>query len=148
MDEAALRNLGDELAIRDLVARYSDAVNRRDETAWAATWAEDGRWYLGAQASEGREKIVTTWRTLMGLFEFVAQLPAHGIIEVDGDEATGRWTIQEIGRPKGGPGSSTIALYDDLYRRDAGDWRIVERRFQVLYTGPPDLSGQVFPYPG
>ncbi len=147
MDEAEFQNVSDELAIRDLVARYSDAVNRGDAEAWAETWAEDGRWVLGGQAHEGREKIVATWRTLMGFFEFVVQLPSHGIIEIDGDEATGRWTMNEIGRPKDGPGSATIAIYDDRYRRDAGTWRVLERRFQVLYTGPPDLSGRVFPYP-
>ena len=33
----------DQLAIRSLVARYCDAVNRYDAVAWAATWAQDGR---------------------------------------------------------------------------------------------------------
>ena len=33
----------DELAIRQLIARYSDAVNRYDAEAWAATWAPDTR---------------------------------------------------------------------------------------------------------
>jgi ketosteroid isomerase-like protein len=37
----------DELAIRALVARYADAVCRRDPDAWAATWAEDCKWDLG-----------------------------------------------------------------------------------------------------
>jgi hypothetical protein len=85
---------------------------------------------------------------LMELFEFVVQLPGHGIIELEGNEATGRWTLHEIGRPASGPGSATIAVYADRYRRDDVGWRFLERRFQVLYTGPPDLSGQVFPYRG
>ena len=33
--------VADELAIRELVARYADAVARRDDDAWAATWTED-----------------------------------------------------------------------------------------------------------
>ena len=34
----------DELALRNLMGRYTDAVNRRDADAWIATWAEDGVW--------------------------------------------------------------------------------------------------------
>ena len=33
----------DDLAIRDLAARYIDAVNRDDTPAWAATWARGPR---------------------------------------------------------------------------------------------------------
>ena len=48
-------NVADDLAIRDLVYRYSDAVCRRDQVAWSATWAEDGVWQLpGAPRTEGR----------------------------------------------------------------------------------------------
>ena len=38
--------LEDEQSIHRLVSRYADAVNRRDEDAWRATWADDGVWYL------------------------------------------------------------------------------------------------------
>ena len=41
-----LSNLQDELALRDLMARYVDAVNRSEAAAWGATWAEDGVWSL------------------------------------------------------------------------------------------------------
>ena len=33
--------LADELAVRALIERYADAVNRRDATDWAALWTED-----------------------------------------------------------------------------------------------------------
>ena len=41
-----MTNLEDELALRNLMARYVDAVNRYDADAWIATWAEDGVWNL------------------------------------------------------------------------------------------------------
>ena len=45
----------DDLAIRELVYRYADAVCRRDETAWADTWAQDGLWSLpGAPVASGK----------------------------------------------------------------------------------------------
>ena len=42
----------DEVAIHALVARYADAVTRREEKDWGATWAEDGD--LEAGLHEGR----------------------------------------------------------------------------------------------
>ena len=53
----------DELAIRALVARYADAVCRRDPDAWAATWAEDCRWDLGGPLASGRAETLDLWRT-------------------------------------------------------------------------------------
>ena len=36
------RNVADELALRELVTRYADAVCRRDAAAWGDTWAAEG----------------------------------------------------------------------------------------------------------
>ena len=38
--------VADELEIRQLVAAYADAVNRRDQDLWASTWAEECQWTL------------------------------------------------------------------------------------------------------
>ena len=35
----------------------------------------------------------------------------------------------------------------NAYLRVEGGWRFTERRFDVLYTGAPDLSGHTLPYP-
>jgi len=53
----------DELAIRALVARYADAVCRRDPDGWAATWAQDCRWDLGGgRVISGRTQTLNLWR--------------------------------------------------------------------------------------
>ena len=44
----------DELAIRGLLARYGDAVCRRDPQAWIATWAPDCTWDLGRRPGDAR----------------------------------------------------------------------------------------------
>lgn len=142
-----LRRVADELAIRGLVARYADAVARYDEADWIATWCEDGRWIVFGRPSEGRAKLLETWHHLMGMFDFVVQFAHQAVLEIDGDEATGRWTMSELGTPKQGEPSLMLAVYLDRYRRVDGRWRFAERRFEVLYMGPPDLSGKTFPYP-
>jgi hypothetical protein len=138
--------LADELAIRNLVARYADAVGRRDEADWARTWADDGEWHVLGNAARGREECVALWRRLMGGLDFVVQLPASGFVSVAGDRATGRWWVTEHGK-LGGGGFLSIGVYDDAYRRVGDDWRFAVRRFHGLYAGPPDMSGEPRPLP-
>jgi hypothetical protein len=136
------RRLADELAIRNLVARYADAVSQADEGAWIGTWAEDGRWTIAGTTSEGHDGLLHTWHGLMGLFERVVQLPQSGIVELAGDRASGRWQMVEIGRTGTGSASMTLGSYRDEYRRVDSVWRFDHRRFDFVYTGPPDLTGQ------
>ncbi|MCG8591309.1 MAG: nuclear transport factor 2 family protein [Proteobacteria bacterium] len=135
----------DELQIRNLVARYSDAVNRRDADAWGDTWAQDGTWRILGQAPQGRETIVKLWEQLMSGFPFVVQLPSEGVVEISGSEASGRFPLSEFGRGPDGRGVFTLGIYHDRLRRDDDGWRFSERRFQVLYSGPPDLSAEPAP---
>ena len=51
--------LDDRQLIGELIADYCDAVNRRDDVAWGATWDEDGVWslpFLGIEGIRGRAK--------------------------------------------------------------------------------------------
>lgn len=131
-----------ELAIRELVARYADAVARVDREAWLATWADDARWDLGAVSVEGKDAIGELWTRAMAGFEFVVQLPASGVIDVseDANSARGRWYLTEHGRSLDGTPMLTIGVYEDDYRQDGGVWGFACRRFQSCYAGPPDLS--------
>ena len=97
-------SVADELAIRHLVSAYADAVNRRDGSLWASTWADDGVWDLMGNAIEGKDAVVAMWNNAMGGFEFVVQLVYQGTIQIDGDTATGRWYLAEHLRPRGSAG--------------------------------------------
>ena len=140
-------SVADELEIRALVARYADAVNARDEAAWAATWSDDGVWELMGQAPSGRDAVVAFWRTAMGFFESVIQQVSEGSIVLDGDTGTGRWTINEHGRTAKGDAMLMIGVYEDRYLRTADGWRFQHRKMSPLYQGPPDLSGTFTPSP-
>ena len=140
--------IADELAIRNLVARYADAVAAKDRETWAATWAPDGEWNLMGRAAEGRESIVELWLKLIEGFSLVMQVATNGVIDVAGDRATGRWTVNEYGWTTAGGGVVTLGLYRDTYARVDGAWLFARRRFDLLYSGPPDLSGSPLPYPG
>ena len=147
LDQTELRRVADELAIRDLVARSADAVVRFDAKAWIEGWAEDARWILGGSAAEGRDAILSRWLMVMGTIDFVAQLPEYGTLDISGDRGTGRWYVTELLWFKGGNPARILGVYHDDYLRVDGAWRFEQRRFDVLYTGAPDLTGQTFPYP-
>jgi len=85
----------DELAIRDLCARYIDAINRIDDELWKSTWAEDASWSLLGQDLSGRDNLVTFWRNTMGVFNFVIMTLNSGTVDIQGDRATGRWYVKE-----------------------------------------------------
>ena len=88
--------MSDEYAIRQLVEKYADAVNRVDKEDWASTWCEDSEWDLSSMpAVSGKDAIVELWVNAMAGFPFVAQLIQNGTTEINGDTATGRWYIVE-----------------------------------------------------
>ena len=145
--EMDVESIGDELAIRDLVARYADAVARGDAEAWAATWAEDGEWHIFGQPTRGRDAVVALWKTLMGTLSFVLQVPSSGIIRIDGARGTGRWHVTEHGKRVDGAATLTLGTYQDEYCRVGDGWRFRVRRFDALYLGPPDLSARALPRP-
>ncbi len=140
----------DELAIRQLVAAYADAVNRRDEALWAGTWADDGVWDLRGNVVEGRDAVVAMWKGAMGGFSFVAQLVYQGTLEITGDRATGRWYLSEHLRPADSDtGRFTIGSYADDYIKVGGKWKFRKRSYDVLYNdeGTGNMSGTVLPFP-
>ena len=133
--------LEDEQSIHRLVSRYADAVNRRDEDAWRATWADDGVWYLpGRDAAEGVDNVVAQWAGAMARIEWVVQLIYNGVVDVDGDSATGTWYLCEHLRFGADAGMFNIGCYQDRYVKVNGDWRFAERHYTVLYN---DGSGSV-----
>lgn len=127
--------------IAGLVHRYADAVVRRDAEQWAACWADDGRWSLGAgREVTGRAAIVDLWNRAMGTLEAVVQNVYNGDVEIDGDRGNGRWYVQEHFRTAGGDAGILLAHYDDTYTAVDGRWQFASRALTIHYQGPPDLS--------
>lgn len=141
MSEAA-----EELAIRNLVARYIDAVNRYHADDWTATWAEDARWDLAGMEVNGREAISQLWTGAMASFEFAIMMLNSGTIEVSGDTASGRWYITEHIKPREGDAALTLGVYDDTYCKEGGEWKFAARVYHVIYQGAGDYSGNYNPY--
>ena len=133
--------VADELAIRNVVARYADAVWRRDGEAWEATWAPEARWSLpGGHEVTGRAKIRAAWERAMSRYPTVVQLVHQGEVIVDGDSASGRWFLAERGTTIDGDPIDHVGTYDDIYVRTADGWRFASRHFEVVAVGTAGLS--------
>jgi uncharacterized protein (TIGR02246 family) len=123
----------DRIAIRELIERYADAVNRADAEAWGATWAADGVWSLpGIAEVAGRDAIVAAWRAAMAQFAGVVFLAMPGAIEIDGDHATARSYTSET-YEAGGTVHRDCGRYDDALARRDGQWRFTRRAFRHLH---------------
>ena len=140
-----MSQLEDDIALRNLMARYVDAVHRRDGDAWIATWAEDSQWNLLGNPVDGKANILGLWQQMMGGFEFALMLPSSSLFEIDGDSASGHWYLHEYSRDLEGNTSTIISRYQDTYIKEGGQWRYKSRQYQFIYNGPADLSGDYTP---
>ncbi len=137
----------DERALQQLMARYVDAVNRRDSQAWARTWAEDGTWSIAGMEVTGRQAILDLWQQLMTGFEFAVLMPASSLLEIDGNSATGHCYLQEFTRDLEGERNLALSRYLDSYAKKKGQWYFQRRQYDFIYRGPADLGGEYTPLP-
>jgi len=94
------------MAIRGLAHAFADSVNRRDVAVFESLWDDDGVWETGAplhSIAEGSTNIAAHFLRLLEPLEFFVQVHS-GVVTIDGDRATARWSVQETGRRRdGGP---------------------------------------------
>ena len=140
-----MNSIEDELALRNLMARYVDAVNRNDAAAWASTWAADAVWNLLGAPVTGRDNILGLWQQMMSSFEFAIMMPSSCLFDITGDTASGHWYLQEYTRDLEGNGSSVLSRYVDTYVKQDGQWLYQSREYGFIYHGAPDLSGSYTP---
>jgi ketosteroid isomerase-like protein len=129
--------LGERQLISELIADYCDAVNRRDDVAWGATWDEDSVWslpFLGIEGIRGRANIVSAWKQAMGLFSFAHMMAQAGRIEVDGERALVRcYTAEVTVLADSGAEKRPCGLYEDICVKHDGRWLFQSRTFHVLH---------------
>lgn len=146
----------DEVAIRALCDRYTDAVNQRDWPVYRETWAEDGLWDLGPpvnQRKAGIEAIMAEVQRAVGGMDLFVQMPhAFTLLHLAADRAEARVTLNEVGRIRadsrdllgGADGMNILAIYTDaLVRGQDQRWRFSRREYKVLLFNGQAPQGQV-----
>ena len=145
--EERLKAVEDELSIRNLVARYTDAVNQRDIGAFRELWTDDAVWEIGPplqSSAEGIDEIVALLSRLLQAEKYFMQMTHSGVIEIKGDRATARFVERERGR-----GESTyydcLAVYEDVLVREAAGWLFAKRFYQYRFLDQSPFAGEAFP---
>jgi hypothetical protein len=129
------------LALRDVVDRYADAVDRRDPAALRAVFSEQG--VLRVQPDGG--PVENEWsgtdlaEVLDTLSGFTSTFHHVGgcVFDLEGEVATGRvhCLAHHYERTGNGPVDLVMMIrYHDRYVRDADRWCIGERRVAVEWT--------------
>lgn len=143
-----LRTVEDDLAIRDLCARFSDAVNERDLAAFARLWTLHAVWEVGAPApmrAHGIDAIVEMLRRVLSTKPSFVQMTHSAVIDFDSiDAASVRVGEREFGRLTVGP-YQNLAVYDDRVVRTSGGWRFDKRVYRYRHLDESLEPGRVFP---
>ena len=129
--------IADRVEIEALRGEFTDAAMMRDRARLATLFTPDGALRMPNIPAElvGREEIRAGGERLQGQREFFMQTTHPGMIQLDGDTATGRAYIQELARARDGRQGLNYAIYHDRYQRTADGGRLEVHR--------ADLRGQV-----
>ncbi|BBA98940.1 hypothetical protein RVR_5346 [Actinacidiphila reveromycinica] len=140
-----LQTVVDRCAIDALRGEFADAGMTGDYDRLTALFTDDGVWRIpdGGIEFTGRAAIRAGVERLQANWEFFVQNVHAGSIRIDGDTATGRSYVAELGRTRGGASHVNHAIYHDRYRRTADGWRFAERSYEIRYVDSTPLAGTV-----
>jgi uncharacterized protein (TIGR02246 family) len=131
---------GTDCEIRQLHARYADAIFRKDAAAVGALFAEQGQWLVGGQALKGRDSIVEFLTgALPGFRRIVMTFRTPVVDVVDGETVARTWVTEERVFAAEAP-VSLIGIYFDRFIRENGRLALNWRQFQTHYSGALGLS--------
>jgi hypothetical protein len=138
-DSSDLRSLADRLAIQDLLARYSTAIDSKNFALLAEVFTEDGVGdYTASGGIRGTLPEIQEWLSgALSIFSVVQHLVTNVTVDLRGDEATSEcYLFNPLGYPRD---DGTIEMLycggsyrDELVRTEKG-WRIRERVIRTLY---------------
>jgi ketosteroid isomerase-like protein len=137
------QQIADRVEIEALRGEYSDAAMMRDRVRLASLFTPDGALRMPNIPVEliGREQIRTGGERLQSEWDFFVQTTHPGVIELDGDTATGRAYLHELARTLDGRQGLNYAIYHDRYQRTAEGWKFAERIYEVRYLDATPLGG-------
>ena len=136
-----------ESGIRQLHARFIDAVWRKDNEAFANCFTESAEWKIAGLHFKGRTEIGETIRKLLAPYDRILITLGLPVLDVEGNTATGRIHLSEQAKLSDGSSALTIGVYFDRYVLEEGNWKFNWRHFSLHYRGPNDMSAPLIESP-
>jgi ketosteroid isomerase-like protein len=133
-----------ESAIRQLHARYADALWRKDPESFADLFAEDAEWKVAGMHMRGRAEIKTSFAKFMRHIDRTLMSFGTPIVEIVPGGATSRTYVTENNKFADGRTASTIGIYYERFVDQGDRWRFQWRHWNLYYIGPPDFSAALY----
>jgi ketosteroid isomerase-like protein len=135
--------IADRVEIEALRGEFTDGAMMRDYDRVASLFTPDGALRMPnvPVELEGPEQIRTWGARVPEFVEFLVQNTHAGVIQLDGDTASGRAYMQEVLRTRDGHAEVNYAIYHDRYRRTADGWKFTERVYEIRYLDTTPLAG-------
>lgn len=135
--------IADRVEIEALRGEFTDAGMMSDFDRLALLFTPDGALRMPNVPVElvGQEQIRAFGRRRPEFLDFLIQTTHPGIIRIEGDTASGRAYMQEIGRSLDGRSELNFAIYHDQYQRTPDGWKFTERVYEIRYRDTTPLNG-------
>ena len=135
--------IADRVEIEALRGEYADAAMMRDYDRMASLFTPDAALRMPNVPVDlvGRDEIRGWGDRVPKFVDFFVQTTHPGVIQLDGDTATGRAYLQELIGLRDGSSHVNFAIYHDRYRRTEDGWKFTERVYEVRYLDTSPLGG-------
>jgi ketosteroid isomerase-like protein len=137
--------IADRVEIEALRGEFTDAAMMRDYDRAASLFTPDGAVRMPNVPVElvGRDEIRGWGDRVPAFVDYLVQTTHPGLIQLDGDTATGRAYMSELIHLRDGRSELNYAIYHDRYQRTTDGWKFTERVYEVRYRDTTPLAGSV-----
>jgi len=113
----------DRLEIRELRSAYSRAIDYENYERAHDIFTEDALVKYRTGNKHGAQEVYEYWRDKVE-YEFSLHTVLMPELEIDGDDATGKWYMLVFYVAPDGSSGHVMGWYEDEYRRVDGRWKI------------------------
>src|ERR1700722_9124722 len=143
--EQRLQHLEDEGAIRDLAARFVDTATRADYKTITSVLTTDAVFTIGepfAVTCKGPNEIVALIHRLRDGKDFFVEFVHSGLIQLDGNTASARWLLREVGLGPAKSDYNNFGFFIDELEKVDGKWLFKARTYPYLYLDTDPFTGK------
>lgn len=133
--EERVQRIEDELAISQLRGRYCHLLDDMEWDAFVDLFTDDGV-FEGLNKVQGKPAIMKFFsQDVPKVAERFWHFCTNGTIDIDGDVATGRISMEYIS-VSNGVSYVSAGHYDDICVRDGGKWKFKSRKITFYFYSP------------
>lgn len=137
-----------ECMIRQLHARYVDAVWRKDIESFADCFTEDCEWRIAGMVLTGRDTIKESMAQFFTGFRRILLTMRTPSLSLDGPGlASARTYFTENSVMADGTPLAAIGSYYERFVDEGDRWRFSWRVFRTEYAASPDFTGPFYDNP-